>query len=91
MNRPVYHAARRPLLSALLASWAILAMAPPAQATEQAQQRRAARDVRQDVRQQSREAKQDCRQEQLLGNTDCRREHRNNKQAARNRARDIKY
>ncbi|WP_324034457.1 hypothetical protein [Aeromonas caviae] len=46
---------------ALLAATALLA-ALPAQATKQAQERRDARDVRQDTRQESRDAKQACRE-----------------------------
>ena len=66
-----------------------LLVALPAQATEQAQQRRDARDLRQEVRQESREQKRDCRQEEFLGNADCRQEHRHHKQDAREAARDI--
>ncbi|MCX4074027.1 MULTISPECIES: hypothetical protein [Aeromonas] len=81
---------RSALLSALLAGCTLL-VALPAQATEQAQQRRDARDLRQEVRQESREQKRDCRQEEFLGNADCRQEHRHHKQDAREAARDIKY
>ncbi|MCH7372561.1 MULTISPECIES: hypothetical protein [Aeromonas] len=90
MNTVTPHNARSALLSALLAGCSLL-VALPAQATEQAQQRRDARDLRQAVRQESREQKRDCRQEEFLGNADCRQEHRHHKQDAREAARDIKY
>ena len=74
---------------ALLAASSLLAVLP-AQATEQAGERRDARDVRKDTRQESRDAKQECR-EGLVGNADCRQEHRDSKQEGRDEARDIKY
>lgn len=90
MKTSTPHFGRSVLLSALLAGCS-LSVTLPAQATEQAQQRRDARDLRQEVRQESREQKRDCRQEEFLGNADCRQEHRHNKQDAREAARDIKY
>ena len=90
MNTNTPHLSRSALLSVLLAGCSLW-VALPAQATEQARERRAARDLRQEVRQESREQKQDCRQEEFLGNADCRQEHRHNKQDAREAARDIKY
>lgn len=89
MNISTPNQARSALLSVLLVGCTLSAL--PAQATEQAQQRRDARDLRQDVRQESREQKRDCRQEEFLGNADCRQEHRHHRQDAREAARDIKY
>lgn len=86
MKTSTPHFGRSVLLSVLLAGCSL-----SVQATEQAQQRRDARDLRQEVRQESREQKRDCRQEEFLGNADCRQEHRHNKQDAREAARDIKY
>ncbi|WP_242443132.1 hypothetical protein [Pseudomonas sp. LFM046] len=60
-------------------------------ATEQAQQRRAARDVRQETRQDARQIKQDCRAADQQYNAECRQDKRQTKQQGRERARDIKY
>lgn len=69
-----------------------LATAPmSAFATEQGQQRREGRDVRQDTRQDSREKKQDCRAADQKNNAECRQEKRGAKQDGREKARDIKY
>ncbi|KXB30793.1 hypothetical protein AT959_08675 [Dechloromonas denitrificans] len=60
-------------------------------ATEQAQQRRDGRDVKQDTRQESREAKVDCRAENQKSNAACRQDKRETKQGGRQQSRDIKY
>lgn len=60
-------------------------------ATEQAQQRRAGRDVRQDTRQGARHNKQDCRAANQQSNSQCRQDKRHTKQGGRQAARDIKY
>ncbi|NWL76945.1 hypothetical protein DM872_08790 [Pseudomonas taiwanensis] len=60
-------------------------------ATEQANQRRAARDVRQETRQDARQIKQDCRAADQQYNAQCRQDKRQTKQQGRERARDIKY
>jgi Flp pilus assembly protein TadB len=60
-------------------------------ATEQAQQRRAGRDVRQDTRQGSRNTKQECRATDQKSNSQCRQDKRQTKQHGRQTARDIKY
>ncbi|WP_238540207.1 hypothetical protein [Pseudomonas sp. GM84] len=70
------------LLVANGASWA---------ATERAEKRRAARDVRQETRQDARETKQDCRAADLQSNPRCRQDKRQTKQEGRQKARDIKY
>jgi len=78
-------------LSAVLAA-ALLAGSPGlSSATEQAQQRRAGRDVRQDTRQGSRHTKQDCRAANQKSNSQCRQDKRDTKQHGRQTARDIKY
>ena len=69
----------------------LLLGALPAGATEQGEQRRQARDVRQDARQGSRNEKIDCRQANQKSNAQCRQDKRNTKQDARQTARDIKY
>lgn len=60
-------------------------------ATEQAQQRREARDTRQDTRPEAREAKIDCRADDQKSNPECRQDKRETKQEGRQQARDIKY
>ncbi|BBU31191.1 hypothetical protein BTHE68_49250 [Burkholderia sp. THE68] len=60
-------------------------------ATEQAQQRRAGRDVRQDTRQHARHTKQDCRAANQQSNAHCRHDKRETKQHGRQAARNIKY
>ena len=60
-------------------------------ATEQAQQRREARDTKQDSRQESRETKVDCRAADQKDNAECRQDKRETKQEGRQEARDIKY
>ena len=60
-------------------------------ATEQSQQRQAARGVRQDTRQHSRHTKHDCRAANQQSNAHCRQDKRNTKQQGRQVARDIKY
>lgn len=60
-------------------------------ATEQAQQRRAGRDVRQETRQGSRHTKQECRATDQKSNSHCRQDKRQTKQNGRQTARDIKY
>jgi hypothetical protein len=69
----------------------LLAMSGPGFATDQAQERREGRDVKQDTRQDSREAKIDCKQENNKSNAECRQDKRDTKQGGREEARDIKY
>ncbi|WP_425606026.1 hypothetical protein [Paraburkholderia sejongensis] len=70
----------------------VLALASAhAWSTEQAQQRRAGRDVRQETRQGARHTKQDCRAANQTSNAQCRQDKRNTKQGGRQAARDIKY
>lgn len=60
-------------------------------ATEQAQQRREARDTRQEGRQEARETKQECRAGDEKSRPECRQDKRETKQDTRQQARDIKY
>ncbi len=62
-----------------------------AAATEQANQRRDGRDVRQDTKQEARSEKIDCRQANNKSNAACRQDKRETKQGGRQEARDIKY
>lgn len=79
------------------AAWATLVAAGlmfasgPGFATEQAEQRREARDTRQDTRDQARETKQDCRTADQKSNPECRQDKRETKQEGREAARDLKY
>ena len=69
----------------------LLLLAGSTYATEQAQQRREARDTRQDTRPEAREAKIDCRADDQKSNPECRQDKRETKQEGRQEARDIKY
>jgi hypothetical protein len=69
----------------------LLAMAAPTLATEQAQERREGRDVKQDTRKDAHKEKVDCRQENNKSNAACRQDKRDTKQGGREQARDIKY
>ncbi|WP_168788418.1 hypothetical protein [Paraburkholderia aromaticivorans] len=60
-------------------------------ATEQTQQRRAGRDVREETRQGARHTKQDCRAANQQSNSQCRQDKRHTKEHGREAARNIKY
>ncbi|KXV16111.1 hypothetical protein CR51_01630 [Caballeronia megalochromosomata] len=83
--------ARKLRLIALAAAVFACAWPDISTATEQAQQRRAGRDVRQDTRQHARHTKQDCRAANQQSNAHCRQDKRQTKQQGRQVARDIKY
>jgi len=87
VNTPLY----RITASVVLLAASSLLLHSPARATDQADQRRDARDTRQDTRQDSRKEKVDCRKEDNKSNAACRQENRDNKQEGRKDARDIKY
>jgi hypothetical protein len=72
-------------------SLGLLTAAPSGYATEQAQQRREGRDVRQDTRQQAQDTKAGCRTADQKSNANCRQDKRDTKQGGRKQARDIKY
>ena len=77
--------------SALVAASFLLMAGPGYAATNNAEERRDARDTKQTTRQDSREAKQDCRAADQKNNASCRQENRDSKQDGRKEARDIKY
>lgn len=79
----------KPALAAI--ALGITVCASSAFATEQAHQRRDARETRQDGRHDSRNTKQDCRQDNQKSNSDCRQDKRESKHDAREAGRDIKY
>ena len=70
-------------LGALVIAMVVIPAPGLAGATEQAQQRRAGRDVRQDTRQGSRDTKQDCRAADQKSNSQCRQDKRDTKQQGR--------
>ena len=75
----------------LVAAIFLVVSAGTSWATERGDNRRAARDVRQETRQDARQTKQDCRTADLQSNPRCRQDKRQTKQQGRERARDIKY
>jgi len=79
------------LAAGLFVALNLLAGSSGAVATEQAQQRREGRDVKQDTRQESRETKVDCRAANQKSNPACRQDKRDTKQDGRQKVRDIKY
>ncbi|EKS66283.1 hypothetical protein BURK_030574 [Burkholderia sp. SJ98] len=83
--------ARKLRLIALSTAILVCAIPNASFATEQAQQRRAGRDVRQDTRQHARHTKQDCRAANQQSNASCRHDKRDTKQQGRQAARNIKY
>lgn len=60
-------------------------------ATEQGEQRREAREIRQDARQESRETKAECKAGDEKTRAECRQDKRDTKQDARKEGRDVKY
>ncbi|WP_156408692.1 hypothetical protein [Rhizobium sp. Root708] len=81
----------KPLLAASFAVMLVANLPTASWATDQAQQRRAGRDVKQETRQGSRHAKQDCRAANQQSNAACRQDKRQTKQSGRETARDLKY
>jgi hypothetical protein len=79
------------LLPACVAAILLVAGSGASWATEQAQQRRAGRDVRQETRQGSRHTKHECRAADQKSNSQCRQDKRQTKQHGRQAARNIKY
>lgn len=59
-------------------------------ATENARERREARDTKQESRQDARSTKVDCRQEDNKSNAECRQDKRQSKQDGREESRDVR-
>jgi hypothetical protein len=78
------------LASGMLVATGLLVSAFPGYATEQAQERREGRDIKQDTRKDARKEKVDCRQENNKNNAECRQDKRDTKQDGREKARDVK-
>ncbi|SFL58798.1 hypothetical protein [Nitrosomonas communis] len=70
---------------------AILIVPITSYATEQGEQRRQAREIRQEGRQQARETKAECRAGDEKSRPECRQDKRETKQDAREKGREIKY
>ena len=81
----------RPLLTALVATMFFAGSSGMSSATEQAQQRRTGRDVKQETRQGAQQTKQDCRAANQQSNAACRQDKHQTKQQGRQQSRDIKY
>jgi len=83
---------RRPGIVGTLVAAALLTLSGAAlAATQNAEERREGRDVKQDARQGARDTKQDCRADDQKSNADCRQDKRETKQDAREQKRDIKH
>jgi Ni/Co efflux regulator RcnB len=67
-----------------------LAVAAYANATENAKERRDARDTKQSSRQDARATKRDCREANEKSNADCRQDKRSDKQKGRQESRDVR-
>ncbi len=78
-------------VASILLSAGLLVGAGQALATEQAQERREGRDIKQDTRKDAQKTKVDCRQENNKSNAECRQDKRDTKQDGRQQARDVKY
>ena len=68
----------------------LLMMTASVYATENARERRDARDTKQDSRQDTRSTKVDCRQEDNKSNAECRQDKRQSKQDGRDESRDVR-
>jgi hypothetical protein len=73
----------------LVAAGLFLAI-PPGFATENAQERRDARDTKQDSKQTARKEKVDCKAANQKNNSQCRHDKRDTKQEGRKDSRDVR-
>lgn len=79
------------VVSSLIMSAGLLFAPESGYSTEQGEQRREARDMRQEGRQEARDMKQECREGDEKSRAECRQDKRDVKQETREQARDIKY
>jgi len=79
------------VVSSMAIATAVLIAPLTSYATEQGEQRREAREIKQDARQEARENKADCRAGDEKSRPECRQNKRGSKQDAREKARDTKY
>ena len=68
----------------------LLMVTTPGYATENARERRDARDTKQDSRQEARKEKVDCRAANQKNNAQCRQDKRDTKQSGRQESRDVR-
>ncbi|WP_218138707.1 hypothetical protein [Nitrosomonas sp. Nm58] len=88
MNRK---ASFQAVVSNLAIATALLIAPLTSYATEQGEQRREARDIKQDARQKARETKAECKAGDEKSRAECRQDKRETKQDARKEGQDIKY
>ncbi|SDW45942.1 hypothetical protein [Nitrosomonas communis] len=79
------------VVSNLVFAIALLIAPMTSYATEQGEQRREGREVKQEGRQGAREIKAECKAGDEKTRSECRQEKREIKQQSREKARDIKY
>jgi hypothetical protein len=75
---------------AVVLASAVMIVATPAYSTENATERRGARDTKQNARQGARTEKVDCRQANNKSNAECRQDKRSTKQTGRQDSRDVR-
>ena len=75
---------------AVVTASAFLMATAPGYATENARERRDARDTKQETRQDARSTKADCRQADEKSNSECRQDKREAKQTGRQESRDVR-
>ena len=68
----------------------LLMMTAPGYATENADERRDARDTKQDAKQDARKEKVDCKKADQKNNAQCRQDKRDTKQTGRQDSRDVR-
>jgi hypothetical protein len=73
-----------------IASGSVMVVTPASAATDNAQERRGARDTKQDSRQGAREDKVDCKRANEQSNAACRQDKRGAKQEGRQDSRDVR-
>jgi hypothetical protein len=78
-------------LFGLVAAGLLSVTIPGYSATQNAEERRDGRDVKQDTRKEARTEKVDCRKADQKNNAECRQDKRDTKQTGRQEARDIKH
>ena len=75
---------------AVMIALGLLMVTSPGYATENAQERRGARDTEQDSRQEAQKQKVDCRAANRKNNAQCRQDKRDTKQSGRREIRDVR-
>ncbi len=78
------------IAKAVVIASGLLIVTAPGYATENAQERRGARDTKQESRQGARSEKADCRAANNKSNPACRQDKRENKQEGRQESRDVR-